>query len=157
MGGSALPGGEDEEGDGIVAEINVTPLTDIFLVLLIIFMVTTTAVTQEGKNIDLPSAEVASETTPEGVTVEVDDAGVIHVNGEVVSEGGLAEALEVAEQDGIEAGIELLDSVEHWHKHCGPEAMAQREAKAAELEAAAKQRPTCPPTSTLGNHIDKTA
>ncbi len=96
MGGSALPGGEDEEGDGIVAEINVTPLTDIFLVLLIIFMVTTTAVTQEGKNIDLPSAEVASETTPEGVTVEVDDAGVIHVNGEVVSEGGLAEALEVS-------------------------------------------------------------
>lgn len=27
----------------------------------------------------------------------------------------------------------------------------------AELEAAAKQRPTFPPTSTLGNHIDKTA
>jgi biopolymer transport protein ExbD len=63
---------------------------------LIIFMVTTTAVTQEGKNIDLPSAEVASETTPEGVTVEVDDAGVIHVNGEVVADGGLAEALEVS-------------------------------------------------------------
>ena len=96
MGASALPGGEDEEDDGIVAEINVTPLTDIFLVLLIIFMVTTTAVTQEGKNIDLPSAEVASETTPEGVTVEVDDAGVIHVNGEVVADGGLAEALEVS-------------------------------------------------------------
>ena len=96
MGASALPGGEDEEDDGIVAEINVTPLTDIFLVLLIIFMVTTTAVTQEGKNIDLPSAEVASETTPEGVTVEVDEAGVIHVNGEVVAEGGLAEALEVS-------------------------------------------------------------
>jgi biopolymer transport protein ExbD len=96
LGASALPGGEDEEDDGIVAEINVTPLTDIFLVLLIIFMVTTTAVTQEGKNIDLPSAEVASETTPEGVTVEVDDAGVIHVNGEVVADGGLAEALEMS-------------------------------------------------------------
>ena len=96
MGASALPGGEDEEDDGIVAEINVTPLTDIFLVLLIIFMVTTTAVTQEGKNIDLPSAEVASETTPEGVTVEVDDEGVIHVNGDVVADGGLAEALEVS-------------------------------------------------------------
>ena len=96
MGASALPGGEDQEDDGIVAEINVTPLTDIFLVLLLIFMVTTTAVTQEGKNIDLPSAEVASETTPEGVTVEVDDAGVIHVNGEVVADGGLAEALEMS-------------------------------------------------------------
>jgi len=36
-----IPG--DESGDAIVAEINVTPLTDIFLVLLIIFMVTSTA------------------------------------------------------------------------------------------------------------------
>ena len=37
---SSLPsGGGDDESDGIVAEINVTPLTDIFLVLLIIFMV----------------------------------------------------------------------------------------------------------------------
>ena len=42
MGASMIDtGGEGSEGDGIVAEINVTPLTDIFLVLLIIFMVTT--------------------------------------------------------------------------------------------------------------------
>jgi biopolymer transport protein ExbD len=96
MGVSGLPGLEDEDDDGIVAEINVTPLTDIFLVLLIIFMVTTTAVHQEGKNIDLPSAEVASETTPDGVTVEVDEAGNIAVNGVVVQEGRLARALEEA-------------------------------------------------------------
>lgn len=96
MGASGLPGGDEEDDDGIVAEINVTPLTDIFLVLLIIFMVTTTAVHQEGKNIDLPSAEVASETTPEGVTVEVDDAGAIHVNGELVPDGGLGRAIEEA-------------------------------------------------------------
>ena len=96
MGVSALPGGEDEEDEGIVAEINVTPLTDIFLVLLIIFMVTTTAVHQEGKNIDLPAAEIATETTPEGVTVEVDEAGLIYVNGEVVPDGALGEALEAS-------------------------------------------------------------
>jgi len=89
-------GGEDEgDEDGIVAEINVTPLTDIFLVLLIIFMVTTTAVTQEGKNIDLPSADVASETTPEGVTVEVTADGQLEVNGEVVSQKDLAKVLQV--------------------------------------------------------------
>ena len=41
MAATALPGGDgpDDESEGIVAEINVTPLTDIFLVLLIIFMV----------------------------------------------------------------------------------------------------------------------
>lgn len=42
--------GEDEEGGGIFAEINITPLTDIFLVLLIIFMVTTTAIAEAGQD-----------------------------------------------------------------------------------------------------------
>ena len=97
MGASMIDsGGEGGESDGIVAEINVTPLTDIFLVLLIIFMVTTTAVHEEGKNIDLPSAEVAEETPPEGVTVEIDSLGLLKVNGEVVSEGELAVTLEAA-------------------------------------------------------------
>ncbi|HKY08639.1 MAG TPA: biopolymer transporter ExbD, partial [Candidatus Binatia bacterium] len=34
------PLGGNDEGSDIVAEINITPLTDIFLVLLIIFMIT---------------------------------------------------------------------------------------------------------------------
>ena len=95
---SGLPGvdGGDPEEAGIVAEINVTPLTDIFLVLLIIFMVTTTAVHDEGKNIDLPSAEVAEETTPEGVTVEIDGAGVVRVNSVAVLASELGSALEAA-------------------------------------------------------------
>ncbi len=100
MGASMIDGGGDGESDGIVAEINVTPLTDIFLVLLIIFMVTTTAVHDEGKNIDLPSAEVAEETPPEGVTVEIDALGRLQVNAKIVSEAdlpaALASALEVA-------------------------------------------------------------
>ena len=61
---SSLPsdGGGDDGAEGIVAEINVTPLTDIFLVLLIIFMVTTTVMQDEGKNIDLPTATESEET-----------------------------------------------------------------------------------------------
>jgi biopolymer transport protein ExbD len=94
---SSLPGsGEHHEVDEIVAEINVTPLTDIFLVLLIIFMVTTTAVQQEGKNIDLPSADMAEETTPKGVTVEIDAAGRLKVNDVLTTEADLAEVLQVA-------------------------------------------------------------
>ena len=50
----------DAEGDeAIVAEINITPLTDVFLVLLIIFMVTTSVVAHQGKQVDLPGAEVS--------------------------------------------------------------------------------------------------
>ena len=97
MGASMIDaGGEGSQGDGIVAEINVTPLTDIFLVLLIIFMVTTTAVHDEGKNIDLPSAEVAEETPPEGVTVEIDASGLLKVNAQLVAQGQLQAALEEA-------------------------------------------------------------
>jgi biopolymer transport protein ExbD len=97
MGASLIDsGGDSGESDGIVAEINVTPLTDIFLVLLIIFMVTTTAVHEEGKNIDLPSAEVAEETPPEGVTVEIDSLGLLKVNAEPVAQADLGAALEAA-------------------------------------------------------------
>ncbi len=94
MGVGALPSG-DEESDGIVAEINVTPLTDGFLVLLIIFMVTTTVINEESKNIDLPQA-TESEETPDGVTVAVDDTGMLMVNDRRVSEDELLAALERA-------------------------------------------------------------
>jgi biopolymer transport protein ExbD len=97
MAASALPSGDDEGGGGIVAEINVTPLTDIFLVLLIIFMVTTTIVQNEGKNIDLPEGTQAEET-PSGVTVAVDVEGRIQVNDRVVSYEELLPALEQAIQ-----------------------------------------------------------
>ena len=92
---ASLPSGEAEDDDGIVAEINVTPLTDIFLVLLIIFMVTTTVVQNEGKNIDLPRGS-ESEETPNGVTVSVDIAGVIQVNDRVIPSSELLSALEAA-------------------------------------------------------------
>ncbi len=94
---SVLPTGDGSSDEpAIVAEINVTPLTDIFLVLLIIFMVTTTAAVNEGKNIDLPSAEVAEQTTPKGVTVQVDDEGAILINEVSVSEAELEAVLSAA-------------------------------------------------------------
>ncbi len=95
---------EDIEGnDGIVAEINITPLTDVFLVLLIIFMVTSSVIQNQSKKIDLPEAAV-SEITPKGVSVTVTDAGEIQVNGKVVSEEMLVEELRAA----LEAAEEKL-------------------------------------------------
>jgi biopolymer transport protein ExbD len=99
---TALPGDADSEEGTIVAEINITPLTDIFLVLLIIFMVTTTVAEDEGKNIELPEATESEETPPKSVTVAVDAEGVIKINDVVVPAGMLAqmigEALEEAEE-----------------------------------------------------------
>jgi biopolymer transport protein ExbD len=60
-------GGEGDEipAESVVAEINITPLTDIFLVLLIIFMVTSTALVESevasrsGMKVVLPKANAA--------------------------------------------------------------------------------------------------
>ena len=94
MGASYRP--DDDSGDeAIVAEINITPLTDVFLVLLIIFMVTTSVIQNQSKNIDLPGAEV-SDTTPDGVTVTVTPEGDMLVNDEPTTEADLFRDLEAA-------------------------------------------------------------
>jgi biopolymer transport protein ExbD len=93
VGASFRPSDEENGDDGVVAEINITPLTDVFLVLLIIFMVTTSVIQNQGKNIDLPGAEV-SDATPQGVTVTVSPEGGILVNDEPVAEADLFKALE---------------------------------------------------------------
>ena len=80
----SLPSAGEESGDDIVAEINITPLTDIFLVLLIIFMVTTSVISSQGKEVDLPSSAV-SDTTPSGVNVTVTAAGEIQVDDQTVT------------------------------------------------------------------------
>ena len=92
-----LPGDEETDGE-IVAEINITPLTDVFLVLLIIFMVTTSVVANQSKQVDLPGAQV-SETTPQGVTVTVLQDGTMQVNDVTTSDAELFKRLEAAHKD----------------------------------------------------------
>ena len=85
----------DGSEEAIVAEINITPLTDVFLVLLVIFMVTTSVVANQSKNIDLPGAEV-SDTTPSGVTVSVAPDGSMLVGDVPADSKNLFEVLEAA-------------------------------------------------------------
>ncbi len=91
----SLPSEGDDES-GIIAEINITPLTDVFLVLLIIFMVTSSVIANTGKKVDLPEAEQASDTPPKAVTVTVDTTGLIQVNGEAVARDALRAYLKEA-------------------------------------------------------------
>lgn len=67
--GSAEAGNDGEGNESIVAEINITPLTDVFLVLLIIFMVTSTAIVESevasrtGVKVALPKANASGAVT----------------------------------------------------------------------------------------------
>jgi biopolymer transport protein ExbD len=90
-----LPGDEETDGE-IFAEINITPLTDIFLVLLIIFMVTSSVIANTGKNVKLPEAQQASSTPPKAVNVTIATDGTIQVDGDVVRRDALRAALEAA-------------------------------------------------------------
>jgi biopolymer transport protein ExbD len=90
-----LPG-DDEGGSGIVAEINITPLTDVFLVLLIIFMVTSSVIANTGKKVDLPSAQEAGKTPPKAVNVTISTDGTIQVDGDVVKREALQAAIKAA-------------------------------------------------------------
>jgi len=99
----------DAAGDdgNIVAEINVTPLTDIFLVLLIIFMVTSTALVQQGTKVNLPRA-AAGATDAGGVTITATADRKVEVNGTPVTMEGLRDALTAAlQQPGVDRNVIL--------------------------------------------------
>lgn len=82
--------------DGIISEINITPLTDVMLVLLIIFMVTATFfVAEPAMQVELPPAVSSETVTKEDgrITVVVNREGELFVNEEPVAAGDLTQAL----------------------------------------------------------------
>ena len=88
-------GGGDDSNSEILAEINITPLTDIFLVLLIIFMITSSAMIESGGKINLPKA-VATRSESRGTTVTLTPKHEIFVNQKKVSEESLEKILQEA-------------------------------------------------------------
>ncbi len=97
------PGGDEhDEGGGIFADINITPLTDIFLVLLIIFMVTTTAIAEAGNEdggfkVNLPKGGKTDDAgLVRDVTVAILQDGRAVVAGKVLDEPALRQAFQDA-------------------------------------------------------------
>ncbi len=91
----AISGPHGGEGGGVFADINITPLTDIFLVLLIIFMVTTSVTIESAAHVDLPNA---TNTAPEnkGVIVTYTSQHELFVNSKDVPERELGSSLREA-------------------------------------------------------------
>jgi biopolymer transport protein ExbD len=85
-------GGDDDDGGGMISGINVTPLVDITLVLLIIFMVTATYIVRQAIQIDLPRAANAGESTGTTLAVMLTKEGDIYLDGRKSDETGLRDA-----------------------------------------------------------------
>ena len=76
-----------QEDDEIMGTINTTPLVDVMLVLLIIFLITIPVVTTSIK-VDLPKeSNVVRQTKPENVIISVDKAGRIYLYDTPVKNG----------------------------------------------------------------------
>ncbi|MFQ5521254.1 MAG: ExbD/TolR family protein [Candidatus Methylomirabilia bacterium] len=96
---SPLP--DETDRDEVVAEINVTPLTDVFLVLLIIFMVTSTALMQAGLNVKLPRSHTATSQS-RGVMITAAADGSLYINDQPITLTKLGAALRGAFTKGSE-------------------------------------------------------
>lgn len=68
----------------VMGEINITPLTDVMLVLLVIFMVTTPLIIKAGIDIHLPKAHAKPDTPMQRITISVSANGKISLNSEVL-------------------------------------------------------------------------
>jgi len=73
----------------ITSEINITPFTDVVLVLLIIFMMTTPLLFQPEIKIKLPTAKKAETETDKTVNVMIDTLGAIYIDNTKVDLEGL--------------------------------------------------------------------
>lgn len=82
-GGSYNGGDDGGDGEPIIAEINVTPLVDIFLLLLVIFMVTSSVISPMNIPVQLPQSNQAANANKEadGVIVTVNAREEFYVNG----------------------------------------------------------------------------
>ena len=95
-------------GGGPMAEINVTPLVDVMLVLLILFMITAPLMTHKIR-IDLPQANpnTVETTPPEPIDLAVKESGDLFWNDEPINEAMLSAQLRVAAQKNPQPELQI--------------------------------------------------
>ncbi len=82
-----------KQEDEVMAEINITPFTDVLLVLLIIFMILAALVTPPGFQKELPNSNNAPPTSAQdnkkNIDIEVNNKGVIFVDNSKTDDKGI--------------------------------------------------------------------
>lgn len=86
-------------------EINITPLTDIFLVLLIIMMVVAPSFQSMDNSVDMPEVNNGINIEDEKVTVSITKEGALYVNGENIQSSQLTDKLLALKGDSEKAEV----------------------------------------------------
>ena len=89
-----MAGRIDENDSGGIVDINITPLVDIILVVLIIFMVTATYIVAPSIKVALPEAATGEATEPTSLGLHLNTEGTLFLNGEEITEGPLRVAIQ---------------------------------------------------------------
>lgn len=83
----AFPGGGDS--DEAISGINVVPLVDIILVVLIIFMVTAPIIMKPSINVNLPKAASGEKSVASQLNITISDSGALSLNGSRADESAI--------------------------------------------------------------------
>lgn len=103
------------DADDAIAEINVVPLVDIILVVLIIFMVTAPMIMKPSINVNLPKAASGEKSAPTLLNFTISHSGSVTLNGAAVDEGTIQNKAKdaVASNPEIQAVISADKDVPH--------------------------------------------
>lgn len=100
--GASLGGADDDEG---IVGINITPFVDIILVVLIIFMVTTSYIVKKSIKVELPEAATGEAVSADQtIAIQLDAAGALTVEGEASSLDGLRARVRSAKSEVASSG-----------------------------------------------------
>lgn len=90
-----MAGSANDQDDGEITGINVTPLVDVMLVLLIVFMVTSTYIVQQSIQVQLPKADTGESTAKtKNLAFVVDKLGNIFLDGKQTTIAALPEQVQ---------------------------------------------------------------
>lgn len=106
---------KSDQNDEIISEINIVPMVDVILVVLIIFMVTAPMIMKPSINVNLPKAASGEATTPSKLNIAIGSDGRLNLDGEIVEDAQVqakAQA-EVATNPEIQAIISADKDVPH--------------------------------------------
>jgi biopolymer transport protein ExbD len=90
-----MAGSSSSNDDELISDINVTPLVDIVLVLLIVLMVTSSYLVNKSISVELPKAATGETTTPT-LSISLDVAGKLYLDGNTIEQSALQERIRAA-------------------------------------------------------------
>lgn len=110
-----MAGGGNRADDEMITDINVTPLVDIMLVLLIIFMLTANLIVAPAIKVDLPNAATGEGSEPSTIALTLTKDNKLFLNGKETTEEAVKAFVpgEIAKKADLQAIIAADQEVSH--------------------------------------------